>query len=129
MSKLQASDRQFHAAYLEGKLPCPHLSCRRELRNEFFQANGLSQHFRAKHSGETFEDKYINQARRLLRMSHGQETKNYLENMSAARRNQVCRISEYLVLCKFFSSSVILKIKLKFNVCFSFVFAEERFLR
>ena len=43
--------RPFHRAYINRKLPCPHISCKGEAGKVFFEEKGLAQHFRAKHVG------------------------------------------------------------------------------
>ena len=83
-------NRPFHVAYLGSKLPCPHISCRGEAGNAFFEEKGLAQHFRAKHVAVHFDEaKYTKEAWRLFKFLHGQETKQHLERLAAERLLQV----------------------------------------
>ena len=83
-------NRPFHVAYLGSKLPCPHISCRGEAGNTFFEEKGLAQHFRAKHVAVHFDEaKYTKEAWRLFKFLHGQETKQHLERLAAERLLQV----------------------------------------
>ena len=69
-------NRPFHRAYLDGKLPCPHILCKSNCGKVFFEEQGIAQHFRIKHRGIVFdEEKQLRDARRMFRFSHGAETK------------------------------------------------------
>ena len=84
-------NRPFHHAYLDRKLPCPHISCRNEAGKVFFQEIRLAQHFRVKHAAVSFdEEKYNREAWRMFKLFHGEETKRHLDWLSAERLLQVC---------------------------------------
>ena len=70
--------RPFHRAYINRKLPCPHMSCRGEAGKVFFEEKGLAQHFRAKHVEVFDEEKFTREAWQLFKFLHGQETKQGL---------------------------------------------------
>ncbi|CAB4010934.1 ATP-dependent DNA helicase Q-like 3 isoform X1 [Paramuricea clavata] len=73
----------------DGKLPCPHRSCKSNSVKVFFEEKGIAQHFRTKHSGIVFdEEKQLRDARRIFRFSHGEETKQHLEILSKQRQFQ-----------------------------------------
>ena len=82
-------ERPYHVAYLNKKIPCPAVKCRQNFCNDFFQVNGLQQHFRAKHCCVAFTEKHVQEAKRLLQLCHGNETKKFIENLSVSRRNLV----------------------------------------
>ena len=87
-------NRPFHRAYINRKLPCPHISCRGEAGKLFFEEKGLAQHFRAKHVGVFFdEEKFTQEAWRLFKFLHGQETKQHLERLTEGRLLQVCFVA------------------------------------
>ena len=88
--------RPFHRAYINRKLPCPHISCRGETGKEFFEEKGLAQHFRAKHVGVLDEEKFTREVWRSFKFLHGQETKQHLERLTAGRLLQVCYV-EFLL--------------------------------
>ena len=83
-------NRPFHRAYLDGKLPCPHILCKSNCGKVFFEEQGIAQHFRIKHRGIVLdEEKQLRDARRMFRFSHGEETKRYLEILSNERLIEV----------------------------------------
>ncbi|CAB4003286.1 Hypothetical predicted protein [Paramuricea clavata] len=72
-----------------GKLPCPHRSCKSNSVKLFFEEKGIVQHFRTKHSGIVFyEEKQLRDAHRIFRFSHGEKTKQHLEILSKQRQLQ-----------------------------------------
>ncbi|CAB4028714.1 Hypothetical predicted protein [Paramuricea clavata] len=80
--------RPFNDAFTDGKLPCPHRSCRSETGKAFFQ--DLAQHYRIKHRELAFnKEKHTQEARRLFNLFHGNETKQYLARVFSKRSLQV----------------------------------------
>ena len=100
--------RPFHRAYINRKLPCPHISCRGDAGKVFFEEKGLAQHFRAKHVGVFHEEKFTREAWRLFKFLHGQETKQHLERLTAGRLLQVCYVAFLLfsLCCIYFTLQV-----------------------
>ena len=94
-------NRPFYVDYINKKLPSPHISCRGEDGKVFFEEKGLAQHFRAKHAGVFFrdEEKFSREVWRLFKFLRGEETKQYLERLTAGRLRQV-----YFVAFLLFSS-------------------------
>ncbi len=71
-------NRPFHRAYLDKKLPCPHVSCAAQLGGSFYEETGLAQYYRTNHAadriGRLRDENIERQAWRLLRLKHGEET-------------------------------------------------------
>ena len=85
---LQYESRPFNDVYADGKLPCPHRSCRSEAGKAFFK--DLAQNFRVKHREVAFnKDKHSREARRLFNIFHRNETKQYLARVFATRSLKV----------------------------------------
>ena len=53
--------------------------CPVELGKAFFEEKGLAQHFGVKHPEVKFEEKLEQQAWRLFRVKHGEETRRHVE--------------------------------------------------
>ena len=88
-------NRPFHRAYLIRKLPCPHVHCTAQLGEAFFEKTGLVQHYRVKHTADRircYDEKIEQQAWRLFRVKHGEETMRHVEWLSTFRRGEVCKI-------------------------------------
>ena len=84
-------NRPFHRASISGKVPCPHVTCRGEAGEVFFERKGLAHHYRIKHVGAFFqEEKITREALRLFKFLHGTETKQHLEMLTSERLLQVC---------------------------------------
>ncbi len=72
----------FNDAYIHGKLPCPHRSCRSETGIAFFL--DLTQHYRIKHREVVFNEQMHNrEALRLLNFCHGNEMMQHLNKVFA----------------------------------------------
>ncbi|KAL9977737.1 hypothetical protein ACROYT_G015175 [Oculina patagonica] len=97
--------KPFHRAYLDKKLPCPHVSCAAQLGGSlFYEETGLAQHYRTKHAadriGRLRDENIERQAWRLLRLKHGEETMKHVEWLSTFRRGEditVTPLQEYTV--------------------------------
>ena len=113
VNAMRLHERPFHAAYINEKIPCPLPQCRRDFRNDFFEVNRLVQHFRAKHSGVTFTDKHVDEAKCVLKSLHGEETKSHLEKLSAARRNLVSTVFADIYANFFLQGRVIIHVDSK----------------
>ena len=90
---LNLENRAFHCAYLERKLPCPHVHCGAELGGVVFAESGLVQHYRVKHSADHIKclvESIKRQAWRLFRVKHGKETKQHIQWLSTFCLAEVC---------------------------------------
>ena len=84
--------RPVHMAFLNKKLPCPHIFCAQNVA--FFEESGIEHHWRVIHNKKLNTDDMHN-AHKFMRKIHGEETLRCLGELFCMRSTQVY---EFLIL-------------------------------
>ena len=83
---LPTIERPIHKAIRSGKILCPKGDCSE--KREFFQENGIAQHFRIKHK-QTFSIQDRKDSQRLSMRMHEQETRECVKKIFEYRSTKV----------------------------------------
>ena len=95
---LSEIDRPVHTAVSSGKILCPDGEC--SAKKEFFEENGINHHFRIKHKRE-FTISERNEAQKISKKLHEEETMKCMEKIFEYRRTKVTKLCRYCSKSKY----------------------------
>ena len=79
-------ERSVHVAFLNQKLPCLHIFCRG--KGSFFKIDGTDHHYCTVHP-KAVTDNVLKEARKVMKILHGEETLRCLRKFTNIRSEQV----------------------------------------
>ena len=79
-------ERPVHVAFLDQKVPCPHVFCRGN--GSVFKIDGIDHHYRTVHR-KVVTDNELKEARKVMKILHGEETLRCLRKFTNICSEQV----------------------------------------
>ena len=80
-------ERPVHVAFLDQNLPCPHVFCTG--KGSFFKIDGIDHYYRTIHRKAVTDDELNKEARKVMKILHGEETLRCLRKFTNIRSEQV----------------------------------------